>query len=647
MQWFENFISGLVRFLVVVRWPLFAALAVVTSEWLFIVTKLSFLSQYSFFEKFLTWFQTSLLVCGSVFMLLASAWVVLNFNDQKGRELFSFLATITGALLLTFLTILMVDNFTYTLLGFGIRNIRSSMVSVAVIFIIIVLLVSMFNWCKTHQVSASVLQGTGTTVMVTVLLILFGGGMLGLFMAEFDGDSVGVAELNPPPFNIIIIGIDGLEADHMSVYGYQRDTTPFLEAKQSEFMISENSFTNHSPSFGSIGALLTGKYPTTTHLIYPPDKLTGEDQFDHLPGILHSVGYRSLDMSLRWYADPVDMNIRCGFDLSNFRVVSNCDNNLTANTRWLLQLDLPLILIGQIRDRVTERIEILNPWSELTSSPDGLLRVGQPALYWHKDHSRIQAAVEFIELENDQPFLINLHLMSTHGPVFLLDTRKFSQGQVQITDWQDDFYDDAIRQVDGHIEEIYRTLQLRGLLDSTVLVITSDHGTDQSFETRLPLMIRFPYSQHRNTISSNTQRLDIAPTLLDYIGLGVPVWMEGDSLVEKAPFELKDRPIFQTRPSKVFDEIKNGTKSANDISPPFYSLGGLSIILCDKFFSLDLEEDTWQLGEINGHTKPCQENGLFEKFDYMSLARDHLLERGYELQSMQNFMEDSVSSDRR
>jgi len=117
----------------------------------------------------------------------------------------------------------------------------------------------------------------------------------------------------------------------------------------------------------------------------------------------------------------------------------------------------------------------------LASNPDGLLRVGQPALYWHKDHSRIQAAVEFIELENDQPFFINLHLMSTHGPVYLVDDRQFSLGQYQTTDWQDDFYDDAIRQVDGHIEALYRTLQSRGLLDTTVIVITRDHGRDQHF----------------------------------------------------------------------------------------------------------------------------------------------------------------------
>jgi len=169
-------------------------------------------------------------------------------------------------------------------------------------------------------------------------------------------DQTGVVKASSPPINIIIIGIDGLEADHMSVYGYQRNTTPFLETRHSEFLISENSFTNHSPSYGSIGSLLTGKYPTTTRLIFPPDVLTGEDQFNHLPGVLHAAGYRSLDMSLRWYADPVDMNIRCGFDFSNFRAVSNCDDSLTATAQLQLQFDLPFLLIEQIRDRVMERL---------------------------------------------------------------------------------------------------------------------------------------------------------------------------------------------------------------------------------------------------------------------------------------------------
>jgi len=538
----------------------------------------------------------------------------------------------------------MLDNFTYSLLGFGIRTIHSNFVSVTVIFLIILLMANMFAWCKKYQAPESMLQGTGTAVMVTELMILLGGLTLWLSASEFEAQPPGVVEGASPSINIIIIGVDALEAGHMSVYGYQKDTTPLLEARRHEFLISENSFTNHSPSFGSIGSLLSGKYPTTTRLIFPPDVLTGEDQFKHFPGILQEVGYRSLDMSVRWYADPVDMNFRCGFDLSNFRAVSNCNDSPTAVTELLKQFDLPLILIQKISDRVMERLDILNPWVELAPNPDGLLRVGQPPRYWYKDHARIQAAVEFIELADDQPFFINLHLMTAHGPYYHLDERHFSSDQKQTIRLQDDFYDDAIRQVDSHIGSIFQALQSNGLLESTVLVISSDHGRDQSSEARLPLMIRFPDTRYSKVINSNTQRLDIAPTLLDFIGLDIPDWMEGDSLLSSAPNNLTQRAVIQTLPSTIFDNTGKGAVLVTDTSPPFFSLGSLNIIKCDQVFSWDLERNTWQVGEISGHTKPCQENSETELFDFMRLARNHLVERGYDLKSMQNPSEDTAGS---
>lgn len=90
--------------------------------------------------------------------------------------------------------------------------------------------------------------------------------------------------------NIFLLTADGLNADHMSVYGYDRDTTPFLKSISSELMILENHFTNSSATSGSIISIFTGKYPADTRVLYPPDILDDKDAFQRLPGILRSLG---------------------------------------------------------------------------------------------------------------------------------------------------------------------------------------------------------------------------------------------------------------------------------------------------------------------------------------------------------------------
>ena len=63
--------------------------------------------------------------------------------------------------------------------------------------------------------------------------------------------------------NILILSADGLEASHMSAYGYSRKTTPFIENLLKESVIFENHFTNSSRTTGSVGSLFSGKLNRT------------------------------------------------------------------------------------------------------------------------------------------------------------------------------------------------------------------------------------------------------------------------------------------------------------------------------------------------------------------------------------------------
>ena len=88
-------------------------------------------------------------------------------------------------------------------------------------------------------------------------LILAGSATLLLGMASSPSEqSLKIADSCVGLPNIIILSGDGLATSHMSVYGYGRSTTPFMDSVQDEFQILENHFTNASDTGGSVISML-------------------------------------------------------------------------------------------------------------------------------------------------------------------------------------------------------------------------------------------------------------------------------------------------------------------------------------------------------------------------------------------------------
>jgi bisphosphoglycerate-independent phosphoglycerate mutase (AlkP superfamily) len=69
----------------------------------------------------------------------------------------------------------------------------------------------------------------------------------------------------------------------------------------------------------------------------------------------------------------------------------------------------------------------------------------------------------------------------------------------------------------------------------------SDHGSAVSRHGRVPLIFVFPGGNPHGRIVADTQLLDIAPSLLDYLGAPIPAWMGGQSLLSVKADPL--RPI--------------------------------------------------------------------------------------------------------
>lgn len=105
-------------------------------------------------------------------------------------------------------------------------------------------------------------------------------------------------------------------------------------------------------------------------------------------------------------------------------------------------------------------------------------------------------------------------------------------------------YDEFILYSDRQFEMFLSRLAQTFDLSNTLIILTSDHGESFShgflghdgphlYEplVRIPLIIKMPGNANGKSIDMRVEQIDIAPTILDLIGIQVPEWMEGRSLL--------------------------------------------------------------------------------------------------------------------
>jgi arylsulfatase A-like enzyme len=90
---------------------------------------------------------------------------------------------------------------------------------------------------------------------------------------------------------VILIVIDGLRADHLTPFGYSRDTSPFLDEMAASGVLFENTISQSSGTKTSVASLLTSLYPEAHGVRGVKDVLP--DSIRLLPEVLRDHGYRT------------------------------------------------------------------------------------------------------------------------------------------------------------------------------------------------------------------------------------------------------------------------------------------------------------------------------------------------------------------
>jgi arylsulfatase A-like enzyme len=594
------------------------AFSFVFLEWLFLVTKPSFLVTWLVSERISGLFASAVPFILGALALHAIACIAAALLARFGRErVANGLLRLVPALIAAAIVLMLVDNFTYTVFGWGI--VRSTWTTAPLYWLLLVAVVVVVLRRRPSDarwrvpLAAAILVASGVAVAWSLQ----------------TGDSIGGIDYSGARAqrlpNIILFASDGVNADYMSAYGYEHTTTPHLDSYLDQAMVVDNAFTNSAWTTGSLTAMLTGKYATTTKVLYPPYTLQGRDSYESLPRILRQLGYRTAQETVRYYADGPDLNFEGAFDQANGRDVDVSDPG-----RFSMALQRPAMLVRNASKRLSERLLHLafvrrmeDPYAEVAPKDIGPVKKTS-------DEERMALAEQVIN-DPHQPFFIHIHLLGTHCCKYHPDKRVFSTGTFpDKASLNQAEFEDAILQSDRYFGQMMDALRRAGRLDNTIVVYSSDHNTHWEVRARVPLIFIFPKGDHRGHVPGNSQLIDVAPTLLDYLGVDIPKWMEGGSLLNGG-FK-RERPIFsiyKMDKSKFRTHENEFLGRVNHLGPPTYGLKSAGMVVCQRWYIMTLKNSKVKSGSMAHYRDKCARDSLPTKKQAAEMMSAHLRARGF------------------
>lgn len=396
------------------------------------------------------------------------------------------------------------------------------------------------------------------------------------------------AEASRP--NVLVIVIDTLRQDHLATYGYPRQTAPTL-SRLAERGATFNALSTSSWTKPGSASILTGLYPVRHQAMGRTDRLS--DEVVTLAERMRGSGYHTIGISANGYVSE-SYNMQQGFDDFVFVRQNEGGSDAETVTARLLRFLPPS------RSPFFAYVQYIDPHSPL-----------EPPVTWRgrplPNRLRERRGVRVDQLD---PFT---HL--DRDPELMKDLN--------------DLYDGEIRHTDDSIGHLLAELSARGLLENTIVVVTSDHGEEFGdhgrlshgqtlYEevTRVPLIITGPGIRPGRR-AGNVSVIDIAPTIADLCGIRVHRQpMDGSTL---APSLRNGAPLDPERPLLLhldMDEVGTGHHAA--------------LALVKGRFKLLLASSPYEQGLFDLATDPHEHDGSLGAAGGRDRALDAELVQTYE-----------------
>jgi choline-sulfatase len=338
----------------------------------------------------------------------------------------------------------------------------------------------------------------------------------GFAVAVAIGAAAGVMATRPPPprperpYNVVLIVVDTLRADHLGAWGHPRDTSPHLDRFAARSRRFARAWSQAAWTTASVGSLMTSAYPTALGLEEEHSVL--QDDAWTLAEALAAAGLDTAAVVSHWFCAD-EYGFGQGFDTFD-------DSHVLGH-------------VGVSSERVTDA-----------------------GLAW------------LDQREGQAPFFLWLHYFDPHFAYTLHDGHDFAPDSEYAGPVRDEMrfsqlselaleppdvaqlqrlYDSEIAYTDRQIGRVLDRLDELGLTDQTLVIFTADHGEEFLEHGRLghgktvyeemihvPLIVGCPHWEP-GVVDVPAANLDIFPTALACLGLPEPAGLEGRALGPAVP----------------------------------------------------------------------------------------------------------------
>ena len=334
--------------------------------------------------------------------------------------------------------------------------------------------------------------------------------------------------------NLLLLGIDSLRADHMSLYGYPRLTTPHIDRLASEGAVFENAFSPSIPTTSGYASMLTGmdcfgtdvvalrhKGPLGSHLATLAEVLAGEGYHTTCVGFQGNPSSRGFETYLSFegwgsYAE------------GRSRKAENLNDVALPELQRLASAGKPFFLF----------LRHMDPHAPYLP----------PAPFERMFYGGDEFDPKNKSLEPVYAFKPFADFFRTWFPPGCTD-KDYIIAQ----------YDGAVAYMDASIRNLFAALAALGIEESTLVVVTSDHGETlydhecyfdhhsiHDCVLHVPLVFRAPAAVPAGLRFGDICGLkDLMPTVLELMGIRTKIDFDGRSLV----------PLMQGRPREPEPEL--------------------------------------------------------------------------------------------
>ena len=360
---------------------------------------------------------------------------------------------------------------------------------------------------------------------------------------------------------VILISIDTCRADYLSCYGYPENTTPNIDKFAAEGVRFENVISPVPQTLPAHSSMLTGTIPVYHEVHDNMGFKLGPEQLT-LAEILLKNGFRTGAVISAFVLDS-QFGMDQGFDYYN--------DHFEEEHKAI-----------DISERIgDETSRVANEWIEQNADDNFFLFV-----HYYDPH---------FDYEPPEPFASKFN-------------NNLYAGEIAFTDH-------CIGQVLGKLKEL-------GLYDSTLIIITADHGemlgehgemTHAYYiyqsAIKVPLIIRFPNSSGPKTVKEVVGLVDIVPTVCNLLDIEAPAQVQGKDLsgyMQEEGFSYPDRYVY-----------------CESLFPTKYDANPLYGVVTDKYKYIQTTRD--ELYDLA--VDPKEGNNILEqKSQHARILKDELMQ---------------------